>query len=113
MAPSKSTVGSRLRDILLKHPDGLTIDQLAKASGHPYDNIAPVLHRTYGCYIASWVDHPEHYHLQRALWKCVTVPVNAVAKIKMKPVKVKPKPVEKPVYVPQKTVWVKVPPWNH
>jgi len=110
---NNTTVGVRLRSLLLDHPDGLTIDQMSRMIKHPYDCVAPVLHRTYGCYIAEWRDHPDHYHLQVPVWKCVTVPVNAVAKIEMKkPAKEKPTPAEKPVYKPQKTVWVTVPSWD-
>lgn len=107
---SRATVGNRLRSLLLDHPDGLTIDQMSRMTGHPYENVSPVLQHTYGCYISHWIDHPKLYHLEVAVWKCVKVPVNAVAKIK----KPKPKPVvaEKPTHVPQKTVWVTVPPWN-
>lgn len=107
---NNKTIGVRLRELLLRHPEGLTINEMTKITKHPYDCISPVLHRTYGCYIAEWRDHPDHYHLQVAVWKCVSVPANAVAKIKQP--KIKPTPVEKPVYKPQKTVWVSVPKWN-
>lgn len=132
MLMNNTTVGVRIRELLLRHPEGLTIDYISRVTKHPYDCVAPVLQRTYGCYIAEWIDHPNHYHLQVALWKCVPVPANAPSKIKMKntrpveekptppavkvkkvkEVKQKPTPPEKPVYKPQKTVWVNVPSWG-
>jgi hypothetical protein len=123
----------QLRNLLLKHPDGLEIWDIARALGREYTNVAKRLHATYGCYVMRW-------NGQRQVWACVPEPVNAprppyVRKpyVPYKPERLtkacKPKrestvvranraePItqdilEAPAYKPQKTVWVPVAPWS-
>jgi hypothetical protein len=123
----------QLRNLLLKHPDGLEIWDIARALGREYTNVAKRLHATYGCYVMRW-------NGQRQVWGCVAEPANAprppyVRKpyVPYKPERLanacKPKresaaaranraePItqdilEAPAYKPQKTVWVPVAPWS-
>jgi hypothetical protein len=60
----------QLRNLLLAHPDGLEIWDIARALGREYTNVAKRLHATYGCYVMRW-------NGQRQVWACVPEPVNA------------------------------------
>ena len=116
----------RLRALLLKHPEGLTIDVISRTLQREYTNVAKRLHATYGCYVLRWED-------RRQIWACVPVPPNAIKPPHVKAVKAKPvkaqsvkasvraasaEPLTQSVldaqpepYKPQKTVWQYVKPW--
>ncbi|MBU3577553.1 hypothetical protein [Polynucleobacter sp. UK-Kesae-W10] len=120
-----ANTSKRLRDLLLKHPEGLDIGTISNALEREYTNVAKRLHATYGCYVKSW-------NGQRQVWACVPEPVNAprpayVRKpyVPFKPAKLiekaatrvnRAEPLTQDVlgevpYTPQKTVWQQVKPW--
>ena len=101
------TTGPLLRDILLNHPDGLSVKELSKISGIPYDTAAAALRRTFGCYVASRIK--KNNRIEIAIWKCVVVPENAPELITRDAPRKKPK---LPEYKPQKTTWASVPSWS-
>lgn len=68
------TLRQDLIDLLLGHPDGLLVEQMATAIGCDVTAVNNMVRRVYGCYIASWT---KTTRAPRAVWAIVTVPTNA------------------------------------
>jgi hypothetical protein len=66
-----------IRDVLLKHPDGLTLREMNSITGITIESLANSLKRCYGCYVSHWRQaRPDHKFVAQ-VWKCVPVPENA------------------------------------
>jgi hypothetical protein len=66
-----------IRDLLAKHPDGLTLRQISKQTGITIDSCINSLKRCYGCYVSHWQESAPDNKMLCQVWKCVSVPENA------------------------------------
>jgi hypothetical protein len=64
-----------VRATLLKNSDGMTINEIAAASGVPYRSVHRAVHKMEDVYIDRWLAPSGAYPYQ-AVWCAVVVPVN-------------------------------------
>lgn len=66
-----------IRELLLKHPDGLTLREMSSITGITIDSLSNSLKRCYGCYVSHWRQARPEHQIMAQVWKCVPVPENA------------------------------------
>ena len=64
-----------VRATLLKHGDGMTINEIAAASGVPYRSVHRAVHKMEDVYIDRWLAPTGAYPYQ-AVWCAVVMPQN-------------------------------------
>lgn len=74
----RSETKNLILDLLQKHPEGMTLNQISEAIGKSPDLVSTMLYRTYGLYIKSWVLNQTGFLGYVAVWACVAVPESAV-----------------------------------
>lgn len=151
---ARNIISEHLRGTLLENPKGMTVYDLAKATGYSQDKVIGCLQRHYEFYIARYIRNPEGRLYFNAVWCCVQVPKNAKkpssaalivdelkalaekrrlnkqdkkrqerllqkrandkirAAAKAEKERLKQLKAASPEYVPEKTMWVKVPSWS-